>query len=137
MMAIAQETEAGAAARRFVAAYNRGTADWVDECHAETTVWSELPLPGTPDGRGGDRAALRLAAEQAVAAFPNRRMQIRNLVAAGAQVALELDWHGTAALALPGVVIGERVHLRVAMFLTYAHGNIVAQVDYCVPISTV
>ena len=136
-MAISKETEAGAAARRFVAAYNRGTADWGEECHAETTVWSELPLPGSPEGRGGDRAALRLAAEQAVAAFPNRHMHIRNLVADGAQVALELDWSGTAVAALPGIAVGERVHLRLAMFLIFADGKIISQVDYCVPLSNV
>jgi predicted ester cyclase len=133
-MAISKETEAGAAARRLIAAYNRGTADWVEETHAETTVWSELPLPGSPDGRGGDRAALRLAAEQAVAAFPDRHMHIRNLVADGPQVALELDWTGTAAHALPGVDVGQRLHLRLAMFLIYANGKIVSQVDYCVPL---
>jgi predicted ester cyclase len=98
-------------------------------------VWSELPLPGSPEGRGGDRAALRVAAEHVVATFPNRHMRIRNLVADGAQVALELDWSGTAVTAMPGVAIGERMHVRMAMFLIFADGKIISQVDYCVPLS--
>lgn len=121
-----------ATARRFIAEYNKGTADWVETCHAENTVWTELPFGGNPSGRGGGRSVLRKAAEEALAAFPDRRMSLRNLIADGQRVALELDWTGTAAIARPGMEVGSIVRLRIAMFLTVEDGRIVRQVDYCV-----
>ena len=39
-----------AAARRLVAEYNKGRADWVEACHAENTAWTELPLAGASVG---------------------------------------------------------------------------------------
>jgi len=125
-----------AIARRMVAEYNKGTADWVESCHAENTSWTELPFAGGPSGRGGGRAALRKAAEEAVAAFPDRRMNLRNLIADGHQVALELDWTGTVAVARPGINVGDIFKLRIAMFLAVEDGKIVKQTDYCVRVES-
>lgn len=61
-------------------------------------------------------------------------MAIRNLVAQGDQVVLELDWQGTAAATVGNVKTGLTVRFRVATFLTFAEGMIIKQVDYCVPI---
>ena len=79
---------------------------------------------------------LRKKAERDLAAFPDRRMEILNLVAQGDQVVLELDWNGTAAVALGDLPVGTQVRLRVASFFSYVNGKIVRQVDYCAPTRT-
>jgi predicted ester cyclase len=59
-------------------------------------------------------------------------MAIQNIVAQGDQVMLELDWTGTAAIAIGPLQPGSKVHLKVANFLTFEQGLIVKQVDYCI-----
>lgn len=120
------------AIRRCVELYNRRTAEWVDTCYAADAEWTELPTPATPRGRGGKRAALRAAAESALAFFPDRQMKIRNLVAQGQQVVLELEWSGTAAAAVGSVKPGTTVRLRLASFFTVVDGLITKHTDYCV-----
>ena len=121
------------AIRRCVELYNRRTAEWVDTCYAVDAEWTELPMPATPRGRGGKRPVLRAAAERVLALFPERQMKIRNLVAQGQQVAVELEWSGTAALAMGTVKPGAMVRLRIASFFTVADGLITKHTDYCVP----
>ena len=123
-----------AAARRCIALFNQCTLEWVDTCYAPAVAWTELPLPATPNGQGGDRTVLRATARRLLALFPDRQMEIRNLVAQGDQVVLELDWRGTAAFSVAGLQAGAPVRVRVATFLTFAQGLIVKQVDYCVGI---
>ncbi len=59
-------------------------------------------------------------------------MKIRNLVAQGQQVVLELEWSGTAAVALGSVKPGTLVRLRIASFFTVVDGLITKHTDYCV-----
>ena len=129
-MAIAQNE---AAARRCIALFNRRTLEWVETCYAPNVEWIELPLPATPAGQHGDRAFLGQVARRLLVLFPDRQLEIRNLVAQRDQVVLELDWWGTAAATVGNLRAGSPVRLRVASFLTFADGLIVKQVDYCVP----
>ena len=123
------------AARRCVELFNqRRPREWVEACYAEKAEWMELPLPSTPNGRCGGREALQAAAEQVLRLIPNRQMQIRNLVVDEDQVALEIDWEGTAAATVGGLAAGSTVRFRVATFLTFVDGLIVRQTDYCVPL---
>lgn len=120
------------AIRRCVELYNRRTTEWVDTCYAVDAEWTELPTPATPRGRGGKRSELRAAAQSALDLFPDRQMNIRNLVAQGQQVALELEWWGTAAAAVGSVAPGTMVRLRIASFFTVVDGLITKHTDYCV-----
>jgi ketosteroid isomerase-like protein len=95
-MATVQQNEA--AVRRCVEIFNKRTTEFVDACFAENAEWIELPMPGTPRGRQGNRAFMREQQEQLLRLFPDRQMSIRNLVAQGDQVVLELEWWGTAAM---------------------------------------
>ncbi len=121
-----------AVARRLIDEYNRGSPDWVEACHAETTEWIELPFLGGP-GRKGGRVALRKAAEDQVANFPDRRMDIISITGNATQVALEVDWTGTAAKATAWAPMGARLHLRAVMLLTVSEGRVVREVDYVIP----
>jgi len=117
--------------RRCVELYNRRTLEWVDACYAVDAEWTELPTPGLPHGRAGKRTALRAAAEKALALFPDREMEIRNLVAQGHQVVLELEWSGTAVAAVGAIKPGDLLRLRIASFFTLADGLITKHTDYC------
>jgi ketosteroid isomerase-like protein len=125
--------DAEAVARRLVAEYNRGTADWVEACHAENTRWIEFPFLGT-SGRQGGRAALRQAAEDGVAAFPDHHMEIISIIASGNRAALEVQWTATAAQPLSWAAEGATVYLRGVLLLTVANGKIVEEIDYVVPV---
>jgi len=119
------------AIRWCVELYNRRTLEWVDTCYAVDAEWTELPTPGLPQGRGGKRTTLRAAAERALALFPDRQMKIRNLVAQGQQVVLELEWSGTAVAAMGAIKPSDVLRLRIASFLTLADGPIAKDTDYC------
>ena len=121
-----------AVARRLVEEYNRGSPDWVEACHDETTEWIELPFQGSP-GRSGGRAAVRKAAEDQVAAFPDRRLHIISVVGNASQVALEVDWIGTAAVTTALAPAGTKLHLRGVLMLTVKDGRVVREVDYVIP----
>jgi ketosteroid isomerase-like protein len=128
--------ESEGAVRRCVDLFNQRTVEWVDACYAKNVEWIELPIPGISRGRQGNRDFLREAAERLLRLYPDRQMSIRNLVAQGDQVVLEIDWVGTAAAAIGGLNAGERVHFRVASFFTLVDGLIVKQTDYCIPIQS-
>lgn len=122
-----------AVARRLVEAYNRGSPAWVDECHAKTTEWIELPFLGGP-GRQGGFAELRKAAEDQVVNFPDRRMTILNIVASADQAALEVEWRGTATRTMAWAEAGQILRLRAVMMLTVADDGVVREVDYVIPL---
>jgi ketosteroid isomerase-like protein len=126
----AAETEA--TARQLVAEYNKGTPGWVAACHADTTVWRELPILGGA-GRSGGRAALQAAADGAVVVFPDRRMEIISVIAGEDRAALEVDWTATAAQDTPWAKAGEKLHFRAVMLLKVVAGRVVEEIDYVVP----
>jgi ketosteroid isomerase-like protein len=126
--------DTGAIARRLVEIYNKGSPDWVNECHAATTEWIELPFLGGP-GRQGGFAELRKAAEDQAQNFPDRRMEILNLVTGADQAALEVEWSGTAARTMAWAEAGQTLRLRAVMILKMANGRVVREVDYVIPLS--
>jgi ketosteroid isomerase-like protein len=122
------------AVRRCVELYNKRTLEYVDACFAEQAEWIELTTPGAPGGRQGNRDFMRETSRQRLVLFPDRQMSIRNLIARGDQVVLELDWWGTAAATMASFRAGVQVRMRIASFFTLVDGLIVKQTDYCVPI---
>jgi len=122
------------AVRRCVDLFNQRTMEWVDTCFADKAEWIELPIPGISRGRQGNRAFMRESAERTLKLYPDRQMSIRNLVAQGEQVVLELEWWGTAAAAVGPLSVGAQVRFRVASFFTLVDGLIMRQTDYCIPI---
>ena len=123
-----------AVARKLIDIYNQGSPDWVDQCHAKTTEWIELPFLGGPGRRGGF-AELRKAAEDQVVNFPDRRMDMLNLVAGPDQVVLEVEWTGTAARTMAWAEAGQILRLRAALVLSVADGKVVREVDYVIPLA--
>ncbi len=128
---MSQETSAESTARRLIAEYNKGSPDWVEACHAESTEWIELPFLGGA-GRGGSRADIRRAAELQVANYPDRRMKLLNVVANDEQAALEVEWIGTAATETAWAKMGAKLTLRAVLILTVKDGWVTKEVDYVI-----
>ena len=124
--------DAAAIARKLIEIYNKGSPDWVDQCHAPTTEWIELPFMGGP-GRQGGFAELRKAAEDQVVNFPDRRMEILSVIADAGQAALEVEWSGTAARTMAWAEAGQSLRLRAVMLLKVENGHVIREVDYVVP----
>jgi ketosteroid isomerase-like protein len=125
-------TTPAAVSRRLIAEYNKGSPGWVEAVHAETTEWVELPFLGGAGRRGG-RAELRQAAELQVANFPDRRMELLNVIAGDDQAALEVEWTGTAAQQTAWAARGARLKLRAVLILTVKDGRVIREVDYVIP----
>jgi hypothetical protein len=88
------EGRAGAAARRFVEEYNRGSAGWVYAVHAEGFAWHELPVHGVYPGHTGDREDLRKLLQETIERFPGRRMELLDVIADGDRAAFQIEWTG-------------------------------------------
>lgn len=121
--------------RRYVELYNDGTPDSYGsdaflEVYAEDVDWVEAPTSMTPQGRSGNRDALREAVESGQRLFRNRRQIIDELVEEGDRVV----WLGTwsASIAVDGLPapVGAKLVLPVAMLMVARNGLIVRQRDY-------
>lgn len=133
---MAEDGKAEAAGRRFIEQYNRCTADWVYEVHADDFAWTELPVHGVYPGHVGDREALRKLSQHTVEVFPGRRMKLLDILASGNRAALEIEWTGTAVRDSGDVRAGETIQLRQATFIELDDaGKVTKQVDYTIRIS--
>lgn len=106
--------------------------EWLDKYYAQTVEWVELPTRAIPQGRKGNIDALRRAAEFALNAFPNRQMKIRNIISKGKNVAVELDWWGTASRQLGIINAGYVSRIRIASFFEVVDDRITKHTDYCI-----
>ena len=111
--------------------FNKCTLEWVDTCYSRRLEWTELPKPGTPEGRKGNFEIFRKSAEQLLRLFPDRKLNVLRNLAEDDCVVLEQEWYGTAALTAGGYVAGSIAKLLVVSFFTLENGLIIKQTDYC------
>ncbi|AQZ60757.1 unnamed protein product [[Actinomadura] parvosata subsp. kistnae] len=93
-------------------------------------VHHELPNLLFPDGVVRDLHGLRAAAERGARTISEQRFDVRNAVAFGDQVALEVTWTGTLAVPLGDLPAGHVLRAHIATFLEFRDGRIVAQRNY-------
>ncbi len=117
---------------RCIELFNKCTLEWVDTCYSKELKWTELPKPGTPQGRQGNLQSFRESAKQLLGLFPDRKLAVLRCVAEDDCVVLEQDWQGTAAFTIGNFVAGRIAKLRVVSFFTLNDGLITGQTDYCV-----
>ncbi len=118
--------------RQCVDTYNKCSMEWLDKFYAQTVEWDELPTQAIPQGRKGNIDALRRATEFALNAFPNRQMKIRTIISKGKNVAVELDWWGTASRQLGIINAGDVSRIRIASFFEVTNDRITKHTDYCI-----
>lgn len=108
--------------------------DKVSEFYAPDVVIQEFPNRIAPNGRIRTSAQLREAYEQGQKLLQSQTYDIRNIVEAGDEVVMELEWTGTLAIPVMNLPAGSQMKAFVAMFLTFRDGKIVSQRNYdCYP----
>jgi ketosteroid isomerase-like protein len=124
------ENENVAAARRYLKAIEDGVTDGLNEFFASDIVQEEFPNRLLPDGARRDLAALIDSARRGQWVLLEQRFDVRNVVAAGTLVAMELIWTGKLAVPLGTLTAGERMRAQFAIFLEFRDGKIARQHNY-------
>lgn len=90
----------------------------------------EYPNRFTPNGAERDRRALADAAERGRRVLRSQRYEVRSALANGDEVALEVLWVGTLAVAVGTLAAGDEMRAHFGVFLTFRDGLIVQQRNY-------
>lgn len=118
-------------ALRFVQAVEKGaTGDALAQCFDPAVSQHEYPNRLFPNGAHRDLQALLVSAERGKQVLSSQRYEVRNAVAQGDHVALELDWTGTLAVPLGTLQPGAKLHARIGQFITFREGRIVSIRNY-------
>lgn len=116
---------------RYHQAVARGAVgEELAEFFDDAVVQHEYPNPVCPDGAVRDLAAILKAAERGRGTVRSQTFEVLNAVAAGDQVALEVAWTGTLAGPLGDLPAGHVLRARIATFLEFRDGRIIAQRNY-------
>ncbi|WP_224241014.1 nuclear transport factor 2 family protein [Hyalangium gracile] len=118
-------------ALRFVKAVEQGAtgSTLMEFCHPDVSQ-HEYPNRLFPNGAHRDAQALRASSERGQQVLSSQRYEVRNAVAAGDHVALEIDWTGTLAIALGNKPAGSTLHAMIGQFITFRDGRIASIRNY-------
>lgn len=115
--------------RKFEAAYNAQTAGWFEDYHASDYEWEGLG-PWAPAGRHLTYSQMLEMIDEDVRRFPDRRMQIRDLVVDGDRAAVHYEWSGTAALDMGPLRKGDVQRWHNLLFITLRDGKMIRAREY-------
>ena len=90
----------------------------------------ELPNRYFPKGNRYDLRGMLAAAERGQRNVHNQRYHVRTAVAQGDQVALELEWTGTLAVAAGQLPVGHPLRAQLAIFIELREGRVWRQRNY-------
>lgn len=120
-----------AVARRYVKAVESGaTGEELAQFFAPEVVLQIFPSRFFPRGSRDDLAGIRAAADRGNKVMSSQKYKIRNEVANGDTVALEIDWTGTLAVPFQSISKGGQMRAHFAAFLQFKGGKIVSQRNY-------
>jgi len=118
-------------AKRYLEAIESGmTGDELADFFAPDVVQEEFPNQFLPQGARRDLSAILDASSRGRATMSSQSYRIVNAVANGDDLALEVEWEGTAAVPIGQLPAGEKMRARFAVFLQYRDGKIAAQRNY-------
>jgi len=124
-------------AREYLRAVeSMGPAENIARFYSPDIEFHEFPNRIVPNGRVRKRGDLQAAYGQAQKLLNSQRYDVRRVVENGDEVAVELEWSGVLAIAVPSMNLpaGHEMKAYVAMFLTFRDGKIVSQRNYdCYP----
>ena len=104
-----------AVARRYIKAIeSRARGDEIAQFFAAEAVVEIFPSRFFPDGSHADLAGIRAAAGRGNKAMTRQKYEIKNELASGDTVALEIVWTGTLAVAFQSRPAGEQMRARLA-----------------------
>jgi len=118
-------------ARRYVAAVESGAPfAEIEPFFAPELVQEEYPNLVVKNGITRDLAAIRDAAMRGRQVMTSQRYEILSAIESGDDVALEVQWSGTLAIAFGTIPAGGTMRARLAIFLKFRDGKIVRQHNY-------
>ncbi len=97
--------------------------------HPEASL-REHPNRLFPTGMTRDLKATLEGAERGQRVLTSQRYEVRQAVAEGEQVALEIDWSGTLAVPLGTLPVGGVLRAAIGAFITFREGRIISQRNY-------
>jgi ketosteroid isomerase-like protein len=118
-------------ALRYLTAIEAGAvgpalAEFLDPAIAQI----EYPNRLVPNGNAADLAGMLVASERGQRAVANQRYAVRNTLAAGDQVAIEVSWSAELKVPLGQTPAGGTLQAELAVFLVFRDGRIVSQHNY-------
>lgn len=118
-------------ARRYLAAIEGSTVHGTPGTFLAPDISQiEYPNQFVPNGATRDLAAMAEAAERGRRVVKNQRYEVRTALANGEDVALEVLWVGTLAVAIGSLGIGDEMRANFGVFLTFRDGLIIRQRNY-------
>jgi ketosteroid isomerase-like protein len=118
-------------ARRYLAAIENGVPfETLAEFFSPEVVQEEFPNQLVPNGAKRDLAALREAGERGRKVVSAQRYDVRNAVASGDSVALEVIWTATLKIPFGKIPAGGEMTAHFGVFLDFRDGKIVGQRNY-------
>ncbi|MFB7723852.1 nuclear transport factor 2 family protein [Nocardia sp. NPDC056100] len=129
-MTLQQHPNIDIAVRYHRAVSRSAVGDELAEFFHPEAVHHELPNALFPHGVVRDIAGLRAAAEAGRKNVREQNFEVLNAIAAGDQVALEVLWEGTTAVAMGELPAGHVLRAHIATVLEFRDGKILAQRNY-------
>ena len=120
-----------ALAKKYLKAIEERTlGDKAEELFTPDYVIEAKPNRLLPKGRRDDLAGSRAASEAGKTIMSSERYEVRNGIATGDAVALEVLWTGTLAIPYDTLPAGGQMRAHFAMFLEFRDGKIASQRNY-------
>lgn len=118
-------------AHAYLRAIEAGTLREVfSEYFAPGVVVEWFPNRLSPNGSKSDFSGLSDAVERGQQLMSRQTYEIRNALADGDRVVLEVIWAGTLAVPVQTIPAGGQMRAYFAMFLDFHDGKIIAQRNY-------
>jgi ketosteroid isomerase-like protein len=97
---------------------------------APDVVQIEYPNQFVPSGAQRDLAAIADAADRGRRVLRAQRYSVQTALANGDDVALEVSWFGTLAVAIGALAAGDEMRANFSVFLTFRDGLITRQRNF-------
>lgn len=118
-------------ARRYLEALDaRADAETIARFYAPDAVQDVLPHRFLKGGAHRDLQAIKLARTRGLALMASESHELVGATGGGSQVALEVAWSGVVGEGLGLFTPGQKLETRLAIFLKFRDGLIVAQRNY-------
>jgi ketosteroid isomerase-like protein len=128
-------TSNASVARQYLQAVESlGPLEDVAAFYSPDVVFQEFPNRIAPQGRIRRAGDLSAAYQRGQQLLRSQAYAVQRIIAAGDEVAVELEWTGVLAIPVMSLPAGSEMKAFVAMFLTFRHGKIISQRNYdCYP----
>jgi ketosteroid isomerase-like protein len=115
---------------RYLRSIEIGDFAPIADLFAPDAVMEQLPNRIYPNGIKADVAKMSEAFEKGRKLLSSQTYEIKNVVADGDTLSVEVVWTGTLAIAFGSLAVGSQMRAHSAMFFQFKDGKIVSQRNY-------